>query len=89
VSIREFTDSKGVTWRVWATYPVHVISTAEAYRGGWLTFQSGNSRRRLAPVPPSWQDASPARLELLCGNAEQVGDKGRPSSTSSRIDDYK
>ncbi len=89
VTIREFIDSKGVTWRVWATYPVHVTSTAEPYRAGWLTFQSGDSRRRLAPVPPNWQDAAPGRLELLCANAEVVGDnKGRPSSATSRIEDF-
>jgi hypothetical protein len=75
VTIREFTDSKGITWRVWATFPVHVTATAAGYRDGWLTFQSGATRRRIAPVPLNWQDASASRLELVCANAELVSER--------------
>lgn len=84
VTIREFTDSKGVTWRVWATFPVHVSATAAGFRDGWLTFQSGATRRRIAPVPLNWQDASASRLELICANAEPVSD--RPSRTPTLRD---
>jgi len=70
--IRAFTDSNGVTWRVWSTIPVHTGSTAESYRSGWLTFESREQRRRLAPIPAGWEDASPARLQLFCANANPV-----------------
>ena len=85
MTIREFTDSKGVTWRVWATFPVHVSATAAAFREGWLTFQSGATRRRIAPVPPNWQDASASRLELVCANAELVSD--RPARETNARDE--
>lgn len=89
VTIREFTDSSGRTWRVWATHPVHVASTAEPYRAGWLTFQSGAERRRLAPVPENWQDASPSRLEQICQRAEVVSGRiSRPSRAVDRLEDF-
>ena len=86
VTIRLFTDSKGREWRVWATYPVHVGSTAEAYRGGWLTFQSGELRRRLTPVPPHWQDVSDARLELICNVAEAVTERRSTPSAGGPVE---
>jgi len=55
---REFTDSKGVVWRVWDVTPTHLhpITKSEEYMepwaGGWLTFQSADEKRRLvAPYP--------------------------------------
>jgi hypothetical protein len=39
---------------------------------GWLVFDSGTERRRLAPIPPAWE-ARPARdLERLCERAVPV-----------------
>jgi hypothetical protein len=42
------------------------------HRGGWLTFDSEQGRRRLAPLPSGWEDAPPGRLELLCRSATEV-----------------
>jgi hypothetical protein len=75
VSIRQFTDRRGTTWRVWATYPVHAATIAKRFREGWLTFQNGAVRRRLAPVPESWQDVSDDRLELYCSAADAVRER--------------
>jgi hypothetical protein len=72
MAIREFTDSNGVTWRVWRTMPRTGSIYAEHLRNGWLTFESESDRRRLAPVPAGWADAAPARLELMCRAAEVV-----------------
>jgi len=70
--IREFTDSKNVTWRVWTTKPGNANVVSAEYRDGWLTFDCGPVRRRLAPIPARWEEMSPERLELLCRMAKQT-----------------
>lgn len=64
----EFTDRAGRSWRVWHTIPSDdvVRSLPDDWKGGWLTFESGDEKRRLAPVPEGWDDLRPERLELLC-----------------------
>jgi hypothetical protein len=37
--------------------------------GGWLAFQASAEKRRLAPVPEGWADASDAQLERYCREA--------------------
>ena len=37
--------------------------------GGWVIFQSGAVRRRLAPVPDGWDLLSDAELVALCRDA--------------------
>jgi hypothetical protein len=84
MSLREFTDGTGMRWRVWDVTPaqVHPRSSDErlfiGYEQGWLAFESigGELRRRLCPCPVRWQDASPAELERLLGEAEPV--RARP-----------
>jgi hypothetical protein len=70
MTIREFTDSNGVVWRVWSSVPPKRITFDERLRGGWLTFESALGRRRLAPIPPAWQEASAEQLEEMCVAAE-------------------
>jgi hypothetical protein len=41
-------------------------------RDGWLTFESDTERRRLAPVPPSWDTLPESSLERLCQRATPV-----------------
>ena len=74
--MREFTDSRGVEWRVWAVTPAHMhpITRGEDYmerlQDGWLAFESGSEKRRLeAPYPSSWQTAPLPELEELCRRA--------------------
>jgi hypothetical protein len=43
-----------------------VTTLPEDWKGGWLTFESGDEKRRLAPVPEGWERLRPQRLELLC-----------------------
>jgi hypothetical protein len=69
----EFTDRAGKSWRVWYTRPrlSEVLTILpEDWKEGWLTFESGDEKRRLAPVPTGWERLSPQRLELLCRVAE-------------------
>ncbi|MFN2567691.1 MAG: hypothetical protein ABR499_22075 [Gemmatimonadaceae bacterium] len=73
VAMREFTDSAGLGWRVWPTTPRVGSVYDQSLRSGWLTFESATgSRRRLAPIPRGWEDATRERLELMCRAAEAV-----------------
>jgi hypothetical protein len=57
---------------VWATTPRAGVVYGETLKGGWLTFESATSRRRLAPIPPGWEEAPLERLQLMCRAAEVV-----------------
>jgi hypothetical protein len=39
---------------------------------GWLTFQNGNERRRLTPIPRDWESLPDPELARLCDAAERV-----------------
>ena len=43
------------------------------FERGWLCFDAGMFRRRLAPIPPCWEECSDTELEALCGRAERGG----------------
>jgi hypothetical protein len=83
VPIREFTDAQGVTWKVWSTTPM-LPGVAGGYREGWLTFESSNARRRLAPIPSGWEDAAAPELRALCERAKEVSKT--PHTGSWRIE---
>jgi hypothetical protein len=70
----EFTDREGRSWRVWHTLPLADLLTTlpQDWREGWLTFESEEVKRRLAPVPSGWEQLPAARLELLCQMAQPV-----------------
>jgi hypothetical protein len=70
--MREFTDSAGVAWRVWNTTPQPGAVYEESHKGGWLTFESATTRKRLVPIPRGWEEATRERLELMCRAAEVV-----------------
>lgn len=82
--LRSFTDSSGVQWRVWSVTPNSSTSafTSDsfgknslqhtAFANGWLCFESDREKRRLAPIPPTWESEQPQRLEELCGQAAIV-----------------
>ena len=72
MALREFTDPSGDRWQVWETAPVTQAALSEEYRGGWLTFDNGAERRRLAPVPEAWSALSDERLALLVRAAAPV-----------------
>lgn len=42
------------------------------YGAGWLCFESGDERRRHAPVPRDWTSWDDARLETCCRDATRV-----------------
>jgi hypothetical protein len=71
---RAFTDSRRVTWDVFAVYPVvrpppHAQLTG-TFQQGWLCFDSVLEKRRLSPIPRNWQSLSGRELEQLSRRAE-------------------
>lgn len=48
------------------------VAVASEYSQGWLCFESEGEKRRLAPVPPNWEEAGPDRLSTLLQAAKRV-----------------
>ena len=72
--MRQFRDDAGTEWKVSLTpRGSDAVSREnylpEAYREGWLVFESSQEKRRLAPVPPDWEAMPIEELVRLCGKA--------------------
>jgi len=48
------------------------IEVASEFSGGWLCFESEGEKRRLAPVPPGWDEAGPDRMATWLQAAKRV-----------------
>lgn len=48
------------------------ISLPPRLAGGWLAFESGEERRRLAPIPADWHTLSDDALRSLWREAEHL-----------------
>jgi hypothetical protein len=83
--MRTIRDAAGTSWTVyevkkqgglpgdrWSYLP-------SEFGAGWLCFESPACKRRLAPIPARWRDASDADLERMLGQAQTVT---RPSYSS-------
>jgi len=44
-----------------------------AMAGGWLAFDGGGERRRVAPIPERWEEMNDAALLALLASAESIG----------------
>ena len=64
MALREFADAAERRWQVWETIPTRGAGLGE-FGNGWLTFDDGEERRRLAPVPEGWPRFTDERLGLL------------------------
>lgn len=51
------------------------IRVPSALQEGWLAFQAGNDRRRLAPIPTNWSTLREDELLRLLAQAERLGDR--------------
>ena len=74
---RTFTDEHGISWTVWAVVPsatsVPRANVPTPLAEGWLAFESARGdRRRLAPIPDSWEKASDSHLAQLLAKATPV-----------------
>ena len=45
----------------------------QRFEAGWLTFQSGEVRRRLVPIPSDWENADDATLRGYLENSQNLG----------------
>ena len=55
------------------------IKLTDGLVGGWLSFESAGTRRRLSPIPSGWEDAADAELEEMCRRAAPAVPSRRPS----------
>ena len=46
--------------------------------GGWLCFESGTEKRRLAPLPAAWQEGPDTELWAWCQAAAPVRPRREP-----------
>jgi hypothetical protein len=91
VAVREFTDSKGVEWRVWDVTPEHMHPATRSedfmsnLQDGWLAFESSRDKRRLAaPYPSDWTSMGIPELEELCARAKPAGRRAALSDTGKQ-----
>ena len=92
---RTFSDVRGVAWEVWDVFPrlmsdtvrreAALASISGQLAQGWLAFQAGESRRRLAPVPARWEEASDEQLQRWCSEALAVVPRQRSPSPETSI----
>lgn len=80
---RTFEDSSGAVWEV---FEVHRASqkpgaVSAGLENGWLAFVNGDTKRRLAPFPAEWVEASPTELERLCSEARNAPVPRYPAGT--------
>jgi hypothetical protein len=78
-AIREFTDSGGREWRVWAVTPSQGRTSKREsnlgeYEEGWLAFETLDEqlRKRLPHYPPEWRTVPEAKLQELLGLAVEA-----------------
>jgi hypothetical protein len=48
------------------------VAVASEYSNGWLCFEAEGEKKRLAPVPPGWEEAGPDRLGTWLQAAKRV-----------------
>lgn len=91
MAVREFTDSKGIEWRVWDVTPEHMHPATRtedfmsSLQDGWLAFESATDKRRLAaPYPADWTSYRIPELEALCSQAKSVIRRAVQSDTGKR-----
>ena len=87
--LRGFKDPAGVEWRVWEVIPskagMETSSRTQArtslsstpYANGWLCFESGSEKRRLAPIPEGWELRPQAAIAELLQQATPVTSRAR------------
>ena len=74
MAYREFVAGDGREWRAWDTYPAANLprGVASPMIHGWVTFEHGSERRRLAPPPKEWADAGDVQLRAWLDAAARI-----------------
>lgn len=73
--MREFTDPDGCKWVVYAINDGAIEGAGrrylpDEYQRGWLVFECGERKLRLAPVPAGWDDLRVEELRELLAKAK-------------------
>lgn len=63
---------KGPERRLGAAPPSNAPIFSPGLECGWLTFESPTEKRRLAPIPPGWEEMDEASLDDLRAGARSV-----------------
>ena len=76
---RTIVDEQEQVWDVFAVSTVastarRVLVQADL-QSGWLAFQCGEQRRRLAPLPPGWDEMSDTALRALMDKASPIASR--------------
>jgi hypothetical protein len=73
---RRIVDREEQVWDVWEVRTIAVsprrILVQPDLQQGWLAFQCGEQRRRLAPLPPGWDEMSDRALLGLMDQANEI-----------------
>ena len=72
---RRITDDNQKVWDVWevnVSGSTRRIVVPADMQSGWLAFQCGEERRRLAPPPASWNEMSDTALLRLISQATPI-----------------
>lgn len=78
---RQFKDSQGVEWNVWAVIPstlTVLLGRSQRWQSGWLLFESEKESRRLSPIPENWNTALDRELDTLCTQAQRGPSLSQP-----------
>ena len=82
---RRIVDNQEKVWDVWEVNPTSSISSRRLtvpadMQAGWLAFQCGEERRRIAPLPVDWSEMSDDALVHLMSDAMPI----RPRAVHAR-----
>ena len=83
MAVRDFKDENGVMWKAWPVLAnaIHPRTAADDFLGdygeGWLCFESGSDRRRLAKYPNDWDKMTDGDLCKLLKTAASVPTRKR------------
>src|SRR4051794_5953114 len=70
---RTFRTDEGREWHVWQVNPD--AAALEYVREGWLCFESGEERRRFAPIPHGWEHLADEILRFILSVSSPVAQK--------------
>ena len=73
--MREFRDQDGCNWVVYAITDGAIEGAGrrylpDEYQRGWLVFECGERKLRLAPIPPGWGDMRDEELRGMLSRAK-------------------
>ena len=80
MAYRRIVDRDEQVWDVWeVATPTSVsrrLTVPKELESGWLAFQCGEERRRLAPLPAGWSEMSDTALLGLISQASPIRLRG-------------